>query len=84
MFTSPASRSTSSTRRTLRAEYGAAVFSTAIPHAAEFPEAIAHRKPVAHYKPQGAAAKAVRALADELLARIDAARCVTPSKGEAA
>ena len=37
----------------LRAEYGGQVFSARVPHAAEFPEAIAHRKPVAHYKPRG-------------------------------
>jgi chromosome partitioning protein len=68
----------------LRAEYGGLVFSARVPHAAEFPEAIAHRKPVALYKPRGAAARAVRELADEVLARIDAARCDTSSRGEAA
>src|SRR5262249_21270052 len=54
---------------TLRAQYGADVFETRVPHAAEFPEAIAFRKPIAQYKPKGAAAKAIKALADELLAR---------------
>jgi chromosome partitioning protein len=68
----------------LRAEYGGLVFSARVPHAAEFPEAIAHRKPVALYKPRGAAARAVRELADEVLARIDAARCDRSSRGEAA
>jgi chromosome partitioning protein len=56
---------------TLRAQYGDAVFETRVPHAAEFPEAIAFRKPIAHYKPKGAAAKALKALADELLKRLD-------------
>ena len=57
---------------TLRAQYGDDVFATRIPHAAEFPEAIAFRKPVAQYKPKGAAAKAIQALADEIRARLDA------------
>jgi chromosome partitioning protein len=57
----------------LRNLYGPAVFATMIPHAADYPEAIACRKSVAQHKPKGAAAKAVRALADEVLARLDAA-----------
>jgi chromosome partitioning protein len=68
----------------LRTEYGSLVFDARVPHAAEFPEAIAHRKPVSSYKPKGAAAKAVRAVADEVLSRIAAARCVTLSDAEAA
>jgi chromosome partitioning protein len=59
---------------TLRAQYGDDVFATRIPHAAEFPEAIAFRKPVAQYKPKGAAAKAIQALADEIQSRLDARR----------
>lgn len=54
----------------LRELYGAEVFQTAIPHAADFPEAIAYRKPVQEHKPKGAAARAVRALAEELDGRI--------------
>ena len=57
----------------LRALYGAAVFAARIPESAEFPEAISRRQAIAQYKPRGAAAKAVRALADELLDRIAAA-----------
>lgn len=56
----------------LRELYGADVFATMIPHAAEYPEAIAYRKPIAQHKPKGAAAKAIRSLADEILARVDA------------
>jgi chromosome partitioning protein len=65
----------------LRALYGDAVFATTVPHAADYPEAIAARKPVALYKPKGASAKAMKALADELESRLlhDAAR-----QGEAA
>lgn len=58
---------------TLRATYGPAVFSTVIPEAVDYVEAIAARKPVALHKPRGAAAKAVRALAEELTGRLDAA-----------
>ena len=56
----------------LRELYGALVCSTAIPHAADYPEAIAYRKPIAQYKPKGAAAKAIKSLAEEILQRIDA------------
>ena len=54
----------------LRELYGRDVFEAMIPHAADYPEAIAYRKPVSLYKPRGAAAKAVRALADEMTARL--------------
>jgi chromosome partitioning protein len=54
---------------TLRQLYGADVFSVAVPLATDFKEAIARRQPIAQYKPKGASAKAVKALADELLAR---------------
>ena len=66
----------------LRELYGTQVFETRIPHAAEYPEAIAYRKPIAMYKPKGAAAKAIQSLADEMLAR----QAATPAmpEGEAA
>lgn len=66
----------------LRELYGTQVFETRIPHAAEYPEAIAYRKPIAMYKPKGAAAKAIQSLADEMLARL----ATTPAmpEGEAA
>jgi chromosome partitioning protein len=57
----------------LRELYGPAVFAAVVPEAVDFVEAIAQRKPVARYKPRGAAAKAIRALADELDARLAAA-----------
>ena len=59
---------------TLRAQYGDDVFATRVPHAAEFPEAIAFRKPVAQYKPRGAAAKAIQALSGEIQVRLGARR----------
>jgi chromosome partitioning protein len=56
----------------LRAIYGDTVFDTVVPHAKDFKEAVMLRKPVVGYKPRSAAAKAIEALADELLARLDA------------
>jgi chromosome partitioning protein len=63
----------------LRAVYGAQVFEARMPVLPEFPEAIAHRKTIVQYKPKGAAAKAVRAIAEELLARTSG---VVPAKEE--
>jgi chromosome partitioning protein len=54
----------------LRSDYGSGVFATRIPAAADFPEAVAHRQPVTHYKPRSAAAKAIKSLAEEVLARL--------------
>lgn len=62
----------------LREQYGAAVFETRVPYAADYKEAIAQRQPIARYKPKGASAKAMKALADELLARL-AVSADTPS-----
>jgi chromosome partitioning protein len=55
---------------TLRESYGPFVFDTTIPIATDYKEAIASRKPIAQHKPKGAAAKAVKALAAEVLGRI--------------
>ena len=60
----------------LREQYGPAVFETRVPYAADFKEAIAQRKPIAQYKPRGASAKAIKALAAELLGRLADARCI--------
>jgi chromosome partitioning protein len=57
----------------LRQLYGDAVFAAMVPESVDFVEAIAQRKAVAQYKPKGAAAKAVRAIAAELDARLAAA-----------
>ena len=54
----------------LRSIYGAAVLKTTIPISTDFKEAIVQRKPVAMYKPRGAAAKVLKALADELFGRL--------------
>jgi chromosome partitioning protein len=60
----------------LREQYGAAVFATRVPYAADYKEAIAQRKPIAGYKPKGASAKAIQALADELLSRVADVPCI--------
>ena len=44
-----------------------------IPEAVDFVEAIAQRKPVAQFKPKGAAAKSIKALAEEIECRLGAA-----------
>ena len=61
----------------LRDLYGEEVFKTIIPHAADYPEAIAARKPVSIHKPRGAAAKAFDSLADEIEARVVAVPTAT-------
>jgi len=66
----------------LRAAYGPDVFTARVPEAADFVEAVARRLPIAGHKPRGASAKAIRALADELEARVGA-RC-TGNRTEAA
>jgi chromosome partitioning protein len=54
----------------LREMYGLDVFASTFPLMKDFKEAVASRKPISHHKPKSAAAKAVRAIADELVARI--------------
>jgi chromosome partitioning protein len=56
----------------LRTLYGPAVFETVVPISTDFKEAIVQRKPVPMYKPRGAAAKVLKALADEITARLAA------------
>jgi chromosome partitioning protein len=56
----------------LRDLYGDAVFTQVVPESTDFVEAIMQRKTVAAYKPKGAAAKAIKALGVELLARLAA------------
>jgi chromosome partitioning protein len=56
--------------QTLREIHGAGVFATRIPLAADIKEAISARKPITHYKPRGASAKALAALAAEIDTRL--------------
>ena len=57
----------------LRKLYGDQVFSTMVPLAKDFKEAVASRLPISHYKPKGVPAKTVTALAEELMSRAEAA-----------
>jgi chromosome partitioning protein len=57
----------------LRALYSDQVFATMVPLAKDFKEAVSSRLPISHYKPKGAPAKAIVALAEELTARAGAA-----------
>jgi chromosome partitioning protein len=54
----------------LRATYGDDVFATRIPDAIDFPEATMSHAPLAWHKPRAAAAKALAALAAEVLDRL--------------
>ncbi len=56
----------------LREVYGDDVFRALVPLAKDFKEAVILRKPVGLYKPKSAAAKAIVALAEEMVARLDA------------
>lgn len=68
----------------LRAFYGSSVFTVKVPEAVDYVEAIARRLPIAGYKPKGAPAKAIRALADEVEARVSAMARPTTMQTEAA
>ena len=59
----------------LREIYGMLVFETVVPLSTDFKEALGSRQPVALYKPRGAAAKAIKALVEEIDQRVaDSAR----------
>ena len=66
----------------LRSMYGDEVFQTRVVEAVEYIEALNQRLPVAQFKPKGAAAKVMKALAEETLDRINRASAV--QAGEAA
>jgi chromosome partitioning protein len=68
----------------LRSLYGAAVFTTTIPISADFKESIVQRKPVALYKPRGAAAKVMKALAEEVASRLTSTGVTGDTREEAA
>jgi chromosome partitioning protein len=56
----------------LRQLHGDDVFAATVPLAKDYKEAVTYRKPIVEYKPRSAPAKAIAALADEFLARLDA------------
>lgn len=57
--------------QTIRSMYGDLVLDSRVTYQAAYAEAIAARKPIAQHKPKGAPAREIRALADEILARLD-------------
>ena len=58
--------------QTLRESYGPLVFDARMPDLTEFVEALNGRQAAEQYKPKGAAAKAMRAIADEIESRLAA------------
>ena len=64
----------------LRELYGRLVFAATFPLAKDFKEAVAARQPISHYKPKSAAAKAAKAVAEELLGRIAASTRVLDAR----
>jgi chromosome partitioning protein len=62
----------------LRAEY-TDVLDSVIPETTEFPEAIYERKPIHWFKPRSAAARAIDALATEIMTRLNALGLVAPA-----
>jgi chromosome partitioning protein len=66
----------------LRSLYGDEVFQTRVVEAVEYIEALNQRLPVAQFRPKGAAAKVMKALAEEMLDRIQ--RVSAARAGEAA
>jgi chromosome partitioning protein len=63
----------------LRAAYGELVFDAKVAESVDYVEALMARKTVQQYKPKGAAAKAMRALAEEFERRVAAAGSDTGS-----
>lgn len=68
----------------LRTHYGSSVFETMIPISADFKESIVQRKPVSLYKPRGAASRTMKALSDEITARLELTRNTTTDTHEEA
>lgn len=68
----------------LRTAYGSKVFDARFLDMPDYPEAIAARRTIGQYKPKGAAAKHVKAIAVELMDRIAAEEQGTECEGVAA
>jgi chromosome partitioning protein len=71
---------------TVRGAYGDDVFDAKVPDAVAFVEAITARLPIGKYKPKSAPAKAIQALAHEVLTRIEQRYhgVISATQGEAA
>jgi chromosome partitioning protein len=69
--------------RHLRELYGPEVFAATFPLAKDYKEAVAARLPVSLYKPRSAAAKAILAVGEELLRRIEDRHAHATGRGAA-
>jgi chromosome partitioning protein len=67
----------------LRGQYGDQVFASAVPEAKDFKEAVALRSPVTQARPRSKAAKAMEAVAAELLGRVGVSANVGSGRGAA-
>jgi chromosome partitioning protein len=56
--------------KALHDAYGDLVMGSAVPYNVAFKEVALARKPLSHWKPKGAPAKAIDAVADEVLVRV--------------
>jgi chromosome partitioning protein len=68
----------------LREMYGEDVFAATFPRAKDFVEAVSSRRPISHYRPKSAAAKATKAVADELLGRLGTIAIAAAADADAA
>ena len=69
--------------RSLRESYGDLVLENVVPYNVAFKECVVARQPLAYWKPKGAPAKAVDAVAGEILARVDKLRATDRERGAA-
>jgi chromosome partitioning protein len=69
--------------RSLRDSYGELVFENVVPFNVAFKECVVARQPLAIWKPKTAAAKAIDAVAAEILVRVDKLRASDQGRGVA-
>lgn len=69
--------------RSLRDSYGDLVLENPVPYNVAFKECVVARQPLAFWKPKGAPAKAIDAVAGEILARVDKLRTADQGRGAA-
>jgi chromosome partitioning protein len=69
--------------RSLRESYGDLVLENPVPYNVAFKECVVARQPLAFWKPKGVPAKAIDAVAGEILARVDKLRGADQGRGAA-
>jgi chromosome partitioning protein len=69
--------------RSLRESYGDLVLENPVPYNVAFKECVVARQPLAFWKPKGTPAKAIDAVAGEILARVDKLRAADHGRGAA-